>query len=159
MPVEKVSEKYPKTAVVTLHPYLPSEADQLAGARDWGLPELQNGGDGKKRLDIWFDDVRNVRTTNWPSKLPAREVLLRQYRTVKLPNNEVYFANPLCVGFSEKHARDVLATIHGTGALAYVHDMQREFRPGDDLAPFFAEHKRQLKNAQQGKWRGDQKSK
>ena len=146
-----MSRIHPKAAVITLHPYLPSEDDQLAGARDWGLPGLE--GNPQISRDIFRDDVRKVRTTNWPSKLPNRDVLLRVYHDAKVPEDEVFFANPLCVGFSKGHAQSVVETIHGAGALVYVHDLQREFRPGDELDSLWIEHARQLKNAQMGQYR------
>ncbi|NIZ59851.1 hypothetical protein DL239_02545 [Sedimentitalea sp. CY04] len=146
-----MSRIHPKAAVITLHPYLPSEDDQLAGARDWGLPGLEE----KPQIsrDIFRDDVRKIRTTNWPSKLPNRDVLLRVYRDSKVSEDEVFFANPLCVGFSQKHAQSTIEDIHRGEALLYVHDMRREFRPGDDLAPLWKEHLRQLKNAQMRQYR------
>ncbi|WP_167685397.1 hypothetical protein [Parasedimentitalea denitrificans] len=151
-----MSRIHPKAAVITLHPYLPSEDDQLIGARDWGLPGLEE----KLQVtrDIFRDDVRKIRTTNWPSRLPNRDVLLRVYRNSKVPEDHVFFANPLCVGFSKGHAQSVVEAIHGAGALVYVHDIRREFRPGDDLDPLWIEHARQLKNAQMGQYRKQKSS-
>lgn len=158
-----MSEKHPKTAVIVLHPYLPSEAVQIEGAREWGLPELQNGGDGKERLDIWFDDLRKVKTTNWPSAMHQRDVFLRTYRSGKLPHDEVFFAHPLCAGWSKKMAAEMVETIHASEALIYVHDMgkelegRREFRPGDDMADFWEVHRKALKAVQTDKYRYPEK--
>lgn len=125
----------------------------MDGARDWGVLDQLSDGEEKSRPDIWRDDVRSVKTTNWPPHLIERKLLLASYANGWHPHDQVFFANPLCVGFSEKHARSVLEVIHGTGALVYIHDMGQEFRPGDDLGPFWVEHKRQLKNAQMKKHR------
>lgn len=149
--VEKAAVSVQKLASITVHPYLPSFEDQIEAARAWGISEASF-----EELDvspIWVDDVSKVKTTYWPSRLPQRNDLLNAFRLHQLPDHTVFFANPLCVGFSKAHAQSVIDVIFGSGAAMYVDDLGREYRSGKQLAAFWKEHSRQLKNAQMTKYR------
>lgn len=135
-----------KTAVIALHPELPREVDQLSIAQEWGLREAKNGGENAGQLDIWFDDFRSSASVARLNAPRQRAIVSSLDRSKPRLPSEVFFTNPLCLGFSKEQAREALQVIHGAGALVYVSDMGREFGPGDDLEAFWAEHERQLKN-------------
>lgn len=155
MGVVKEGEQSRKMAVVTLHKWLPTKSQQVAAARAWGIPELL-----LQEMDvspIWVDDVRKVeRTTNWLQKLPARASLLAGLRMVSGRGDQVFFMNPLCVGFTVKIAEDTLNRIFESGHLAYVHDMGVLYRSGDDLTEFYTALRRNIKAAQQADYRASQ---
>ncbi|MGR3813797.1 MAG: hypothetical protein ACU0AU_06875 [Cognatishimia activa] len=149
--VEKAADSVQKLAVITLHPYLPSKAEQMDAAREWGVPDLQ-----LLEMDlspIWIDDVRKVKTTYWPSRLPKRQELLTALKHYDMPHWSIFFANPLCVGFSKSHALSVIEVIFNAKAAMYVHDAGREYRSEKQLTKFWVEHGRQLRNAQMRKYR------
>lgn len=93
-----------KFALVTLHPWLPSEATQIAQARTWGIPEQLLG-----RQDVspvFVEDVRKVRTTNWPSKLPLRADFFKRMAALKSKGSQVFFTTRWRLG-SPKSTRDI----------------------------------------------------
>lgn len=124
---------------------------QLNAAWAWGIPEKPFEDDDVS--PIWLDDVRGVRTTYWPKRLPQRENLLNAYRRWKCPGHVIFFYNPLCVGFSKSHAQSVIDVLFNAGVAMFVHDAGCEYRAGDNLAGFWKEHSRQLKNAQMKQYR------
>ena len=116
-------------ACLTLRDDLPSEGEQIAGARSWGVDATSG------RLLI--DDVRNLgRTTRWDNKLPNRALLLREIAAQ--PSSEVYFRSPLCLGFSEKHAREMVEAVWGAGGMVYVQTMMTLYSEGDDISALLA---------------------
>lgn len=140
MPSNEAPSKSNKFALVTLHPWLPGEAMQIAQARTWGIPEQLLG-----RQDVspvFIEDVRNVRTTNWPNKLPLRADFFSHMAALKIPDAQVFFSTPLAVGFSQKHARQTLAQCFGIGLSVYIHTLKDNgsalFLPGDDMSEFIA---------------------
>lgn len=129
-----------KFALVTLHPWLPSEATQIAQARTWGIPEDLLG--GADVSPVFVEDVRKVRTTNWPGKLPMRADFFKRMAALKVKGGQVFFSTPLAVGFSEKHARHTLDQCFGIGLSVYIHTLKGNgsalFMPGDDMGEFIA---------------------
>ena len=103
---------------------------------------------------IWIDDVRKVKTTYCPSRLPKWQELLTALKHYDMLHWSIFFANPLCVGFSKSHAQSVIETIFNAKAAIYVHDADREYRSEKQLIQCWAEHARQLNNAQMRKYRG-----
>lgn len=127
-----------KWAVVTLHPWLPSETEQLARARAWGVKESNL--DDLDVSPIMIDDVRRVgRTTNWRRYLDARFSFIAGMKQIKPDGESVFFATPLCVGFSEKLARETIDGLWAAGMLVYVHSIGALYRAGDDISEFLAQ--------------------
>lgn len=157
MGVVKAGPDKQMCGVITLHRWLPIRKLQIMAARDWGIPELQFKEDDVSAL--WIDDVRKVKTTNWPSKLPQRADLFDQQKQVKGRGDSVFFVNPLAVGFSAKHAREVIEQVFDNGHLVYVHSTGETYRKGNDLVEFFGAHRRMIKAAQQGDFRNSQSAK
>jgi hypothetical protein len=153
-PVEKAGDLSAKAAIITFHSYLPSPTTQLNAAWAWGIPEMPFQDDDVS--PIWLDDVRGVRTTYWPKRLPQRQHLLDAYGQDRCPGHAVFFYNPLCVGFSKAHAKSVIDVLFSAEVAMFVHDQAREYRPGDNLSEFWREHARQLKNAQMKQYRTKQ---
>ena len=137
---KETPSKSNKFALVTLHPWLPSEATQIAQARTWGIPEDLLG--GADVSPVFVEDVRKVRTTNWPSKLPMRADFFYRMAKLKLPHGQVFFTTPLAVGFSQKHARHTLDQCFDIGLSVYIHTLKDNgsalFMPGDDMSEFIA---------------------
>ncbi|WPZ28995.1 hypothetical protein T8A63_15380 [Sulfitobacter sp. OXR-159] len=141
MPSKETPSKSNKFALVTLHPWLPSEATQIAQARTWGIPEDLLG--EADVSPVFVEDVRKAkRTTNWPGKLPLRADFFKRMAALKLNGGQVFFSTPLAVGFSEKHARHTLDQCFGIGMSVYIHTLKDNgpalFMPGDDMAEFIA---------------------
>lgn len=125
----------------------------MDAARAWGVPAKRITGIGDVSA-LYVDDVRKVkRTTNWPSKLPERTQLLTDLALGLGPEDQVFFHTPLCVGFSEKHAQDVIEAVWGMDHMVYVHSLEAQYRKGDDLAEFFDLHGKELKAAQMRDYR------
>lgn len=128
-----------KWALITLHPSLPSETEQLAAARAWGLRVTGKVGD----IDMGpfaREDVRKVkRTTNWPSKLPERARFIARRKIENeagIEDVDVFFATPLCVGFSPAHAEQTMRALWDAGVSVYVHSINKLYQAGDDLTDF-----------------------
>ncbi|UWQ59979.1 hypothetical protein K3722_07565 [Leisingera caerulea] len=55
--------------------------------------------------------------------------------------DQVFFANPLCVGFSEKHARSTVEGLFDAGLVVYVHSVKGNgpalYQKGDDMTEFY----------------------
>ncbi|WP_425070624.1 hypothetical protein [Sagittula sp. S175] len=124
-----------KWAVVTVNERLPSKGEQVARARAWGVNESMMGPHDISALIL--DDVTGVRTTNWPSKLPERERFLEVMGELLPSGDQVFFATPLCIGFSQDHARQVIERLWSCGMLVYVHTVrgngQALYAEGDDI--------------------------
>ena len=57
--------------------------------------------------------------------------LLKRY------GHEVFFATPLCVGFSEKLARDTIESLWAAGLVVYVHSTGSTYAKGADMTEFY----------------------
>lgn len=128
-----------KWAIVTQHPWLPSRSEQVARARAWGVDESWLGKQDVSALVE--DDVRKVgRTTSWPKHLPERTDFLERMRALRPIGDQIFFATPLCVGFSAKHAEATIRAVWEAGMLVYVHSVKDNgaalYREGDDLGDF-----------------------
>lgn len=121
-----------KWALITLHPWLPSRSEQIARARAWGVEETML--DGEDISAVITDDVRNVkRTTNWPSWLRHRTFFLKKWQAYRPEGHVVFFATPLCVGFTEKLAQETIETLWAAGMKVYVHSNCAMYVQGDDI--------------------------
>jgi hypothetical protein len=124
-----------KWAIITLHRWLPSQSEQVARARAWGLQESRLGVNDVS--GVILDDVRKVgRTTNWAPKLVNRAAFLQQIAALKADGDMVFFVEPLAVGFSEREAHATMDALLSIGALVYVHSTGSLYRSGDDLSDF-----------------------
>lgn len=151
--VLKEAAKSRKRASITAHRYLPPKDDQVAAARAWGFAVVQFPGIGDVS-SIYVDDVSKLkRTTNWPSNLPERAAMVRDLDYGLGTEDQVFFYSPLCVGFSEKHARDVIEAVWAKHHAVYVHSLEALYRKGDDLAGFFDLYGKELKTAQMRDYR------
>ncbi|WP_238368811.1 hypothetical protein [Mesobacterium pallidum] len=125
-----------KWAIVTVDDRLPPLAEQIARARAFGVRESTYGRHDISALLI--DDVTSVkRTTNWTKHLPMRAKLIEAGIIWELKGDQVWFCTPLCVGFSEKHARETVEGLWAGGMEVYVHTLRNNgpacYAPGDDL--------------------------
>ncbi len=128
-----------KWAIITQHPWLPSRSEQIARARAWGVAESWLG-----KTDISAlieDDVRKVkRTTNWMGKLEARADFIQRMQAINPAGDLVFFATPLCVGFSAKVAEQTARGLWEAGMGVYVHSVKDNgaaiYAAGDDLTEF-----------------------
>ncbi|MBW3243235.1 hypothetical protein KUV57_11060 [Epibacterium sp. DP7N7-1] len=127
-----------KWGVLTLHERLPSRSEQIARARAWGVTESMNGLNDIPSLVI--DDVMGVRTTNWPSRLKKRASFLEEMCSIAPAGDQVFFATPLCVGFSPTHAHQTIERLWSCGMLVYVHSLRGNgaalYAGGDDISDF-----------------------
>ena len=124
-----------KWAIITLHPWLPSRAEQVARARAWGVDD--SAIDGQAVGAVITDDVRNVRrTTNWPAHLRERTFFLKKWRAYNPVGDAVFFATPLCVGFTEKMAQETIEALWAAGMKVYVHSTGALYVAGDSLTEF-----------------------
>jgi hypothetical protein len=132
-----MSQAGKKWAIVTLHSWLPSKVEQIARVRAWGLEEDLI--EGMDLSGVLVDDVRKVkRTTNWHPHLKERFGFIANARLLTLPEAPVFFATPLCVGFSEKLAKDTIEGLWEAGMHVYVHSIGAIYSQGDDLTDFLA---------------------
>lgn len=138
MDEQKAAPPVLKWAIITLHLSLPSQEEQLAAALVWGLKSEKLGGEISVG-PFTLEDVRKVKTTNWPAQLPKRAAFIARR---KLEHEEgiegvvVFFANPLCVGFSKAHAEKTIRDLWDAGCSVYVHLLARTYQAGDDLTEF-----------------------
>ena len=128
-----------KWAIVTQHPWLPSRTEQVARARAWGVEESWLG---KHDISaVIEDDVRNAgRTTNWMAKLVERAEFIQRMRAFRPEGDLVFFATPLCVGFSARLAEQTIRGLWDAGMGVYVHAVKDNgsaiYLDGDDLTEF-----------------------
>lgn len=141
-----------KWAIVTLHSWLPSKSEQIARARAWGVTESW-----LEDVDvsaIFIDDVRKVkRTTNWVPHLKERFTFMNSAAHIDAAGSGVFFATPLCVGFSEKLAQQTIDGLWAVGMHVYVHSVGAIYLPGDDLTEFLAQVGRDANAAHVRAWR------
>lgn len=134
---EKAAPPILKWAIITLHKALPSEEEQLAGALVWGLRQGKLGGDIQVG-PFTLEDVRKVKaTTNWPANLPKRASFIARRKLeheAGIEGLEVFFAAPLCVGFSRAHAEMTIRALWEAGCAVYVHLLAQTYRDGDDIS-------------------------
>lgn len=132
-----------KWAVVTLHRKTPSETEQVARARAWGI-EKQDLEDLEMPV-IVVDDVRDVdRTTNWMAHLTGRFEFIDQLAAYLSDKDdveaEIFFSDPLCVGFSARLAEETINRVWDAGASVYVHATRGGgaalYKQGDDISEF-----------------------
>lgn len=125
-----------KWAVVTVNERLPSRGEQIARARSWGVTESMYGPNDISALIL--DDVRGRRTTNWPRLLVERASFLDAMGEILPEGDQVFFATPLCIGFSPAHAKQTIDRLWSCGMLVYVHTVrgngQALYAEGDDIS-------------------------
>lgn len=146
---EKARPPVLKWAIITLHPSLPSEEEQLAGAFVWGLMSEKIGGEINVG-PFTREDVRKVKTTNWPGQLPKRAAFIARRareREEGIEGVEVFFASPLCVGFSKAHAEQTVRALWDAGCAIYVHLLAQTYREGDDIANLLQKVEREAQTA------------
>lgn len=147
-----------KWACITLHPKLPSGAEQVAGARAWGAHE-----DWLGNMDVsttYTDDVMKMkRTTRFSDKLPQRAALIAALHPGAAAPDQVYFRSPLCVGFSVAHARETIDAIWAKRALVYVQTLDLLLREGDDAGAVLEAVEREAKAKHQAEWRARRRGK
>ena len=137
---DKEAEQFSgKWAVVTVHPSLPSKTEQIARARAWGVTESMLGRDDISAMIL--DDVAHVgRTTNWMGKLVERASFIEAMQRIQPEGDQVWFADPLCVGFSARLAQETITDLWDAGMQVYVHSLRYNgpalYVPGDDLTEF-----------------------
>lgn len=124
-----------KWAIITVNERLPSRGEQIARARAWGVTESMLGRRDVSALIV--DDVTGKRTTNWPGVLKERAVFLDTMGMLLPAGDQVFFATPLCVGFSQGHARQTIERLWSCGMLVYVHHVRGNgsalYADGDDI--------------------------
>ena len=125
-----------KWAIVTVNERLPSRGEQIARARAWGVTERVLGRDDISALIL--DDVTGKRTTNWPRLLKERASFLDAMGAILPAGDQVFFATPLCIGFSPAHAKQTIDRLWSCGMLVYVHTVRGNgsalYAEGDDIA-------------------------
>lgn len=101
------------------------------------------------------------RTTNWPGKLPERAEFIKNMQILRANGDMVFFANPLCVGFSEKHARGTVEGLFEAGMDIYIHSVKDNgsalYKAGDEMTEFY-ESVRLMANAKHQSAHRKQKS-
>lgn len=136
-----------KFASVTLHPSLPDQSYQTDAARLWGVPQEH----------VYTDDVRGIaKTTNWGGKLGQRQELIAALKLVRGEPAAVFFATPLCVGFTPRHAVETFSEIWECRAGLFVYSMAQLFEPGDGVEALIELIERDKKAAAQRAWRAKQ---
>ncbi len=129
-----------KWAVITVNERLPSRGEQIARARAWGVTESMLGPDDLSAMVI--DDVTGKRSTNWPRLLTERASFLDAMGALLPAGDQVFFATPLCIGFSPAHARQTIERLWSCGMLVYVHTVRGNgsalYADGDDISDLMA---------------------
>jgi|GEM_PF-2180509 len=124
-----------KWAIITVNERLPSRGEQIARARAWGVTESMHGTRDVSALIV--DDVTGKRTTNWPGLLKERASFLDVMGSILPVGDQVFFATPLCIGFSPAHARQVIERLWSCGMMVYVHTVRGNgsalYAEGDDI--------------------------
>jgi len=141
MSASKKAERFNgKWGVITINERLPSRGEQIARARSWGVTASMLGPKDVSALII--DDVRGKRTTNWAGLLKEREAFLESMGALHPVGDQVFFAKPLCVGFSPTHARQTIERLWSCGMLVYVHAVRGNgaalYADGDDITDLLA---------------------
>lgn len=130
-----------KWAIVTVHPKLPSRIEQIARARAWGVTASRLGDMDVSAL-VEDDVSKVVRTTNWMGKLSNRADFIFRMQALRPVGEAVFFATPLCVGFSPKLAQDTVEGLWAAGMRVYVHSVKDNgsaiYQDGDDMTEFYA---------------------
>lgn len=156
--VEDEPPKSIKWACITLHPKLPSKAEQISGARAWGAHE-----DWLGKMDVsttFTDDATKLRrTTKFSDKLPQRAALIAALHPGAEAPDLVFFRSPLCVGFSRSHARETIEAIWAKRGLVYVQTLDMLLREGDDTSALLALVERDAKAKHQAEWRARRRGK
>lgn len=144
-----------KWAIITLYKFLPSKTEQITRARVWGVTESTLG-----RADIsalFIDDVRKVRSTNWMGKLEKRKRFLEVMAELKPSGDQVFFATPLCVGWSAHLAEQTIRGLWDVGMEVYIHAVKANgpalYQPGDDLTELLQDIENSANAAHQRKHR------
>lgn len=141
-----------KWASITVHRWLPSKAEQIAGARAWGAHE-----DWLGKMDVsttFTDDATKLRrTTKFSDKLPQRAALIAALHPGAEAPDLVFFRSPLCVGFSRSHARETIEAIWAKRGLVYVQTLDLMLRQGDDASAVLEAVERDAKAKHQADWR------
>ena len=129
-----------KWAVITVNERLPSKGEQIARARAWGVTASMLGAKDVSALVV--DDVTGKRTTNWAGVLKERAGFLDVMGAIHPVGDQVFFATPLCVGFSPAHARQTIDRLWSCGILVYVHTVRGNgsalYAEGDDITDLLA---------------------
>lgn len=129
-----------KWAVITVNERLPSKGEQIARARAWGVTASMVGAKDVSALVV--DDVTGKRTTNWAGVLKERAGFLDVMGAIHPVGDQVFFATPLCVGFSPAHARQTIERLWSCGMLVYVHTVRGNgsalYAEGDDITDLLA---------------------
>ncbi|MDO6587312.1 hypothetical protein Q4543_17510 [Salipiger sp. 1_MG-2023] len=124
-----------KWGVITVNERLPSKGEQIARARSFGVTESMLGPKDISALIV--DDVTGKRTTNWPGVLKERATFLDMMGELHTVGDQVFFATPLCVGFSRSHARETIERLWSCGMLVHVHTVRGNgsalYADGDDI--------------------------
>lgn len=150
--VTKAPPKLIKWACITLHGWLPSRAEQIAGARAWGAHE--DWLDGVDVSTTFIDDATKLkRTTKFTDKLPERAALIAALHKETAIPSHVFFRSPICVGFSAAHAQETIEAIWARGALVYVQTLDMLLREGDDTALVKQLANREANAKHQSDWR------
>ena len=122
-------------AIITVNERLPSRAEQIARARAWGVTDAMAGRGDVSAMIV--DDVTDRRTTNWSGLLTARAAFLERMGEILPAGDQVFFATPLCIGFSANHARETIERLWSCGMLVYVHTVRGNgsalYAEGDDI--------------------------
>ena len=147
-----------KWASITVHRWLPSRGEQIAGARAWGAHE-----DWLGTMDVsttFIDDATKLkRTTRFSDKLPQRAALIAALHPGAKAPDMVFFRSPLCVGFSVAHARETIAAIWEKRALVYVQTLDLLLREGGDAGAVLEAVERDAKAKHQAEWRARRRGK
>lgn len=123
--------------VVTAHKYLPDPEVQVAQAREWGVAESWLGGADVSALIV--DDARRAgRSTSWKRQLPERADWLQRIQFLRIDGNTVFFATPLCVGWSVKQAKETIEALWSAGASVYIHSIDQTVACGGDIKPLLS---------------------
>ncbi len=137
MSIDKKVERFNgKWGVITISERLPSKGEQVARARAWGVTESVLGASDISALVI--DDVTGKRSTNWPGLLTSRAEFLDAMGSLMPAGDQVFFATPLCIGFSRAHTRQTIERIWSCGMMVYVHSVRGNgsalYADGDDIS-------------------------
>ena len=123
----------------------------MAAAKAWGVADRMFA--NRNLHPLYVDDARKVKTTNWEPYLKKRRSLLRAYMTHDWSHETVFFYSYLCIGWTPGLAREMMDALQRAKVRIYIHADERTFGPDDDMAEFWAAHRKELKNAEMKKYR------